>query len=152
MVQTQLELQKLTARLPTIHGFFHRSQTSLTRLSTMPLSFQNWDILGRLQTFRNVRWYLKEFTETRYFLIFFFFFLSLFSKKKIGVGAVSFLRNNSQTWGANCSKPMFLPENLSKMEQSCRNVQLFSSLTISRESICFLEQIFHRTQLLSVPG
>ena len=55
-----------------------------------------------------------------------FFLVTIFEEENWvgggGVGAVSFLRNNSQTWGANCSKPMFLPENLSKMEQSCRNV------------------------------
>ena len=55
-----------------------------------------------------------------------FFLVTIFEEENWvgggGGGAVSFLRNNSPTWGANCSKPMFLPENLSKMEQSCRNV------------------------------
>ena len=74
MVQTQLELQKLTAGLPTM---------AFSKGLRLPL-------VGFYNAFK---------------------FLEL-----------GYPRNNSQTWGANCSKPIFLPENLSKMEQSCRNV------------------------------
>ena len=152
MVQTQLELQKLTAGsqpwlFPKVLDFPYQAIYNAFKFLQLGYPRTSLDFSKCYMVFERV--YRKKI-----FSDFPLTFLSLFSRKKIGVGAggMSFLRNNSQTWGANCSKPIFLPENLSKMEQSCRNVQLLSSLNISRQSICFLEQIFHRTQLVSVPG
>lgn len=147
MVQTQLELQKL--KRGSQPWLFPKVLDSPYQAIYNAFKFLELRYPRTSLDFSTCQMVFERVYRNKIFSDFPLFFVTIFEEENWGG---SFLRNNSQTCGASCSKPIFLRQNLSKMEQSCRNVQLFSSLK-NLQAIYLLPRIeFSQDTVAYVPG